>query len=724
MRLRERLTATATDRSRSGARMGGSMIGRLVYALLWIYWRANRPFLKRFAVSLIGRNRANPDLDPDGDAILCELDRLLGLMTRAVFIQAVLSVMVLPVRVPRRLPYSPFWRLMLALFTPVRSQVDRIVFCFLTPAARARWVDQLFSRLGSHAAAEQDDLIKSIIVLGAVKTLLSAAYLDLDRTWRGLRYELFQPRDWSPPSGPDFAHPQRTPASRLLMERQSTLAAAADKPAGVTTYLVIGSGAGGATAAYFISEQDPEARIVILETGPLVPNDNLPNQLMEAAAWIYMNGGLTLSADQMSTFVQARCVGGGTLVNNSVAWVPQGAWAQLLMERWSRFGAALDWDGFFHSYEAMTKLLNVAPVNPQLFPPMAETLRQGFSQTNYDASLVTCNVLNCIGCGRCNAGCRFAAKQSMNETTLPRVVAKGALLVPGAHVSRLALDGERGDQICRGAFVRDASGDERFVAADKIVLAAGAFASTKILRRSGFSGALPGVRTVGKRFSGNMGTPVIGEFDEDLLGARGIQVGYAIEIPEQRMVIETAFGPPAALGLQAPHWGQAFMQLLENYNHLAVAVPVIGASAYGSIDADVSASGYSISFELNDDDWYRLATGMRASADAMFAAGAKRVCSTRFDAQWVTNSPSELDAYFGNVGALQYLKVTTAHLQGGNVMHANPAQGVVDTKMKVYGVDRLWITDASVIPSPITVNLQMTVMALAHYAVPHIVSYG
>jgi choline dehydrogenase-like flavoprotein len=698
------------------------MFGRVLHGLLWLYWRANRPFLERFAVALIGRNPDNPQLDPNGKAILCELDRLLGMMTRPVFTQAVLSVLALPLWAPRQLPYSSFRRTLVLLWMPVRSQFDRILFCFKSEAARSRQLDLLMHRLGEQAAAEEDDPIKSIIVVGAVKTLLSAAYLDLDSTWKGLKYQLFTPRDWNPPSGPDLAHPQRTPASRLLMERRTTIASVARKPAGVVTYLIIGSGAGGATAAYAIQEADPQARIVILESGPLVPNDKLPDQLMEAAASIYMNGGFTLSADQKSTFVQARCVGGGTLVNNSVAWRPEGPWwDDVLVKRWTRFGVDLDWARLNQSYAAICTLLNVAPVDPRVLPPMAETLRQGFEAIGFTPSTVKCNVLHCVGCGRCNAGCRFASKQSMNETTLPRVVRNGALLVPDAHVTRLELDGSPGAQICRGALVRGEDGEERLVEADKIVLAAGAFASTKILRRSGFSGALPGVRTVGKRFSGNMGTPVIGEFDADLLGARGLQVGYAIEMPRERMVIETAFGPPATIGMQAAQWGPEFMGLLNRYDHMAVAVPVIGANAYGTINADLSASGYTISYQMDDDDWYRLSVGMRAAGEAMFAAGAKRVCSTRVDARWA-QSPEDLDGYFGAVGPLQYLKITTAHLQGGNVLHRSAAQGVVDMEMRVHGIERLWIADASIIPSPITVNLQLTVMALAHYAAHHIVA--
>jgi hypothetical protein len=91
------------------------VVERVIAAVLWLYWRANRGFLERFAVALIGRNPGNVLLDPDGRAVVRELDRLMTMMTRAVFVQAALSVLVMPLWVPRKLPYSPLARLLLGL---------------------------------------------------------------------------------------------------------------------------------------------------------------------------------------------------------------------------------------------------------------------------------------------------------------------------------------------------------------------------------------------------------------------------------------------------------------------------------------------------------------------------------------------------------------------------------------------------------------------------------
>jgi choline dehydrogenase-like flavoprotein len=62
----------------------------------------------------------------------------------------------------------------------------------------------------------------------------------------------------------------------------------------------------------------------------------------------------------------------------------------------------------------------------------------------------------------------------------------------------------------------------------------------------------------------------------------------------------------------------------------------------------------------------------------------------------------------------------TSHPQGGNPISRDPAKGVVDERFRVYETDNVYVCDASVFPSSVTVNPQLTVMALADYAAPGI----
>ena len=66
------------------------------------------------------------------------------------------------------------------------------------------------------------------------------------------------------------------------------------------------------------------------------------------------------------------------------------------------------------------------------------------------------------------------------------------------------------------------------------------------------------------------------------------------------------------------------------------------------------------------------------------------------------------------------LTLGTGHPQGGNILSRNKKIGVVDEQLRVYGYDNLFISDASVFPTSVGVNPQITVMAFADYAVPFV----
>ena len=59
------------------------------------------------------------------------------------------------------------------------------------------------------------------------------------------------------------------------------------------------------------------------------------------------------------------------------------------------------------------------------------------------------------------------------------------------------------------------------------------------------------------------------------------------------------------------------------------------------------------------------------------------------------------------------LMLGSAHPQGGNKMGNNEAECVVDSDCKVFGFNNLYVCDASVFPTALGVNPQLTVMALA-----------
>jgi cholesterol oxidase len=65
---------------------------------------------------------------------------------------------------------------------------------------------------------------------------------------------------------------------------------------------------------------------------------------------------------------------------------------------------------------------------------------------------------------------------------------------------------------------------------------------------------------------------------------------------------------------------------------------------------------------------------------------------------------------------------STAHILGGAVIGADPSQGVVDARQRVFGYENLLVCDGAAIPANVGVNPSLTITALAEHAMSHVPS--
>jgi choline dehydrogenase-like flavoprotein len=89
----------------------------------------------------------------------------------------------------------------------------------------------------------------------------------------------------------------------------------------------------------------------------------------------------------------------------------------------------------------------------------------------------------------------------------------------------------------------------------------------------------------------------------------------------------------------------------------------------------------------------RLDYALRFSRDVLEAAGATQVCWTG---------------------------IASTHVQGTCRMGSDPDRSVVDADSRVWGVDRLFVGDGSVVPRTMSVNPSLTIMALASRLADHL----
>ena len=158
---------------------------------------------------------------------------------------------------------------------------------------------------------------------------------------------------------------------------------------------------------------------------------------------------------------------------------------------------------------------------------------------------------------------------------------------------------------------------------------------------------------------------------------------------------------------------------MRRYAHMTCIGTVVGTRGNATVGPARFGGGVSLRYTPAPEDFARALTGIKLAGRIMLAAGATRVMPLTFAYHEFT-TPEQLDRLDELVHDDSQLWVNSAHPQGGNVLSRRPDRGVVDPSFRVHGFENLHVCDASVFPSSITVNPQLTVMALAHYAAAHI----
>jgi choline dehydrogenase-like flavoprotein len=477
----------------------------------------------------------------------------------------------------------------------------------------------------------------------------------------------------------------------------------------VADVVVVGSGAGGSMAAHELAARGLD--VLIVERGPHVDRSEFTEDEPEMYAQLYSDGALQLSRDFSVQVLQGMCVGGSTVVNNGVSFdLPDE-----VLELWNeRYRAGLDPDELRHSFDAVRSLISVK--NQSEAPPNPLAGRVGSLRP------VEANLEDCLGCGYCNIGCRYGRKLSMLDRVLPeaqRCHGDGLRILPDCAVERILVSGRRATGVrCRprtGRW-RDRAVDIR--ARKAVVVAAGAIHSSLLLMRSGVGGDL-----AGRHLCANLGTHLTAYFEDGgpLNAFDGLQMShYAGNGHPGNHVIETWFNPVMSQALVMPGWLGDHQRNMERYRRLSCLGVLVGSDRHedNRVLKRPTLNGAQVDFTPSTSDLNRLLAGLREAGELLLENGATCVMPATFryrelqrgDLETLRLGPG------GIVKDASDISVNTGHPQGGNPMSRERSLGVVDHRFRVHGYENLHVCDASVFPSAITVNPQLTVMALAHLA--------
>jgi cholesterol oxidase len=491
-------------------------------------------------------------------------------------------------------------------------------------------------------------------------------------------------------------------------------------------WIVIGSGFGGSVAALRLAQKG--YRVVVLEAGRRFADADFARSSWDARRYLWApalgcRGILRLTVTRGAVILSGVGVGGGSL-----------GYANALIRPLPRFYRAPGWppgrdweEALRPHFETALRMLGATSVPGS--DPGADALARVAADLGPAASHVPAQVgvyfgtsgrheddpffegkgptrTGCIACGQCLTGCRHGAKNTLVKNYLHLAEARGADIVANCTVTDVTpLDSASG---ASGYLVthRESGalrGRTATLTCRGVVVAAGALGTNKLLADCRDRGSLP-------RLSGRIGDGVrtnsetilaVSAADSDATFARRVTLSSALHTRDGMQVQSLVYGRGGGVGRAAftrltrrsararwNRWSDRTLFLLAMH-------PDDTAMRFRLRRRGFLPAGLKVR-----NDPHSPMPGRLAAAEDI----ASRVAS-HIDG---TVQRSVFEAVLGIP--------TTAHLLGGAVIAASPADGVVDEQCHAFGYERLLVADAAVLPANPGSNPALTITAIAERA--------
>lgn len=475
-------------------------------------------------------------------------------------------------------------------------------------------------------------------------------------------------------------------------------------------YVIIGTGAGGATAARVLSEAGHS--LLLLEEGPRLQTKDRPRDALSSMVQSFRDMG-TFATHSRTPFpvLQGRLVGGSTAINSGIIWrLPED-----VREVWRREHGLTDLvddralDDIFTQIE---RELSIAETPREVRGNNAALMERACEVLGLPGKPIVRNVRDCAGSARCLQGCPREARQSMDVSYIPFAVKRGAELWPLSRADRLRIEGGRAVGVDGSRLdpeSRKPIGKFRARAKRGVILSAGVIHTPLLLLKAGLRGL------VGERFQAHPGVAVVGRFNEPVEQGFGATQAYEVPLRDKGFKIETLSMLPEMLATRMPGVGPAWQQRIAELGNYAHWVAQVRMRAHGRVRASLFG-GPVLTYDPLPEDLARARDATALLVRMFFAAGATEVSHGIAGLPPYFTRPEQAEEIERGTFSQGQFHLLASHLFGTACAGVDPQHSVVGPRLESHAVRGLYVMDASVFPTNLGVNPQHSIMALVFRA--------
>jgi choline dehydrogenase-like flavoprotein len=475
--------------------------------------------------------------------------------------------------------------------------------------------------------------------------------------------------------------------------------------------LVIGSGAGGATTALLLAQQGYD--VLVLEEGKQVEFSQYGQSPTKAMSLLYRNRGMTPILGRVPiAYVEGRCLGGSTEINS-------GLWQRLSPE------FALRWKARFQLANALPEELeshfewaeNLVHVNTfnKSWPVSSQLLHDGAQSMGWSVQEIPRAARDCQNTNACSVGCPTGAKQGMTRNLIPMARQHGAQFLSSARVKFILFSKRRATGVIAEVLQGNRIDLVR-IDAEHVFLCAGASQTPALLRRSGIR------RNVGNTFQIHPMLKVSAKFNQKVDADKSVLPFLQVKEFWPDITIGGSFFSIGhlAMGL-SDNWTNN-KQLMYDAQDVATYYVSVRGTGRGSVRTGFLGEMDSVvRYDFTKNDLHNLSQGFARLGQLLFAAGAEKIFPAVQGMNYLSDRLESI-RWLDEDLPKGRLSLTTVHAFASCPMGENEDICAADSFGKVYGIENLYLNDASMLPDSPGTNPQGTIMALARRNALHFIS--
>jgi choline dehydrogenase-like flavoprotein len=475
--------------------------------------------------------------------------------------------------------------------------------------------------------------------------------------------------------------------------------------------VVIGTGAGGAAAAYELASRG--LAVVMIEEGEYYNRTDFNGKLTDVMPKLYRALGATTALGNVAIPVPiGRSVGGTTTINSGTCLRTPAA----VLARWrNEFGlTGLTDEAMEPFFAGVEEMLSVSIAESKYVGEIGNVIADGASRIGLTRlHNLPRNAKGCDGQGLCQFGCPTDAKQSTNVSYVPRALDRGAFLFTGFRAQTLLHRDHSMEGVVATGKRSDGGVITLTVRAPQVVVAMGSFLTPLFLKQNGVRN-----RHLGRHLTIHPAGVVNALFPErQFANSLTIPQGFGIsDFAEEGLMLEGGTIPFAGHGLFSNLYGREFVEFCERYQSTAYFGFMIRDTSEGRVRPGPHRDLPWISYHMNDQDFALFLKGIDTLARIYLAAGAKEVLIPGLNRVIRVRNEQELAVFMARKHKPRDFLMSAYHPLGTARLALDASRGVCDEDHQVFGWRGLYVMDGSNVPSSLGANPQVTIMALASRA--------